>query len=185
MLARNNLRVIGMMVGVLTIAACDDFVEETVVDPNLEEMQADNVIFGLINHLTRDGIREATVEADTAYFFRDSTVVHLRGHVRLTAYHEEMGTEKVVVTSDRGRLNTSNNALIARGNAVLVIQADGRRIESVELNYAPEQNKIWSDSATVMYEDGRILEGSGFDADLDFDRVEVRNGRSRGGAIGR
>lgn len=185
MLWRHELGVLGVAVCALTLAACDDFVVETVVDSALEDMEAESVIFGLTSHLTRDGIREATVMADTAYFFRDSTIVHLRGHVRLTAFHEELGTEKALVTSDRGRLNTTTNALIARGNAVLLIRADGRRIESVELNYAPDQNKIWSDSATVMYQKGRILEGSGFDADLDFDRVEVRNGRSRGGVIGR
>jgi len=146
-------------------------------------MQADYIIFGLTDYLTRKGIREAIVQADTAFFFQDSTVVLLSGNVKLTAYNQGLGTEKAVVTSDRGRLDTSNNSLIALGNAVLVIQADGRRIESAELRYIPDQDAISSDSATVMYDGENIIEGTGFDADLNFDRVLVRNARTRGGVI--
>jgi lipopolysaccharide assembly outer membrane protein LptD (OstA) len=103
--------------------------------------------------------------------------------VKLTAYHEELGTEKAIVTSDRGRLDTSTNALWAEGNAVLMIQADGRRIESYMLSYTPETNNIQSDSATVMYDGDDIIEGTSFISDLDFERVLIRNARTRGGAI--
>jgi hypothetical protein len=72
---------------------------------------------------------------------------------------------------------------LAQGNAVLVIQADGRRIESAELRYVPDQDAISSDSATVMYDGDSIIEGTGFDADLSFERVLVRNARTRGGAV--
>ena len=154
-----------------------------VIDPDLEAMEADYIIFGLTNYLTREGIREAVVGADTAWVFRDSTVVLLRGNVKLTAYHEELGTEKAVVTSDRGRLDTSTNALWAEGNAVLLIRADGRRIESYELRYIPYEDRIRSDSATVMYDGDDIIEGTSFTSDLNFERVLVRNARTRGGAI--
>ncbi len=165
------------------VASCSQSRTESVIDPSLEEMQADYIIFGLTDYLTRKGIREAIVQADTAFFFQDSTVVLLSGNVKLTAYNQGLGTEKAVVTSDRGRLDTSNNSLIALGNAVLVIQADGRRIESAELRYIPDQDAISSDSATVMYDGENIIEGTGFDADLNFDRVLVRNARTRGGVI--
>ncbi len=181
-MVRNILRVIVLiLVGGLT--TCENPRQEAVVDPELENIEADYIIFGNRHYLTRQGIREALVVADTAYFFNDSTVVLLRGNVTLTAYHEDIGTEKAVVTSDRGRLNTNDNSMVAYGNAVLVIAEGQRRIESAELNYHPEQDRIWSDSATVMYEGQSIVEGSGFDADLDFDQVLVRNARTRGGTV--
>ncbi len=167
----------------LGLVACESPRQEAVVDPELESIEADYIIFGNRHYLTREGIREALVIADTAYFFNDSTVVLLRGNVTLTAYHEDLGTQKAVVTSDRGRLNTNDNSMVAEGNAVLVIAAGQRRIESSQLNYHPQQDRIWSDSATVMYEDQSIVEGSGFDADLDFDQVLVRNARTRGGTV--
>ena len=167
----------------LTATACTDSPPGMVIDPYLEAIEADYIIFGLRSYLTRNGIREAIVEADTALVFQDSTVVFLRGHVRLTAYNEELGTEKAVVTSDRGRLDTDTNELFAEGNAVLVIQADGRRIESYELRYIPDANRIQSDSTTVMYDGDTTIEGTSFTSDLDFTNVVIQNGRTLGGSI--
>ena len=167
----------------LLLGACTDSPPGMVVDPELAAMEADYIIFGLTNFLTRQGIREAVVEADTAFVFQDSTVVLLRGNVRLTAYNEELGTEKALVTSDRGRLNTATNELFAEGNAVLLIRADGRRIESYELHYIPDSDLIRSDSATVMYDGDAIIEGTSFTSDLNFDNVVILNGRTRGGAV--
>ena len=87
------------------------------------------------------------------------------------------------MTSDRGRLDTSTNALWAEGNAVLIIQADGRRIESYRLSYTPENNLIESDTVTVMYDGDDIVEGTSFTSDLNFERVIIRNARTRGGAV--
>ncbi len=153
------------------------------VGNNFDDINADYVIFGLTDYLTRDGVREALVQADTAYFYRDSTVVILHGNVRLWAYNQNLGTERASVTADRGRLDTTNNSMIARGNAILLVEADGRRIESSELNYHPVRDAISSDSATILYEGDMIIEGTGFDADLNFINVSIRNGRTRGGVI--
>jgi LPS export ABC transporter protein LptC len=153
------------------------------VDENLKSIQADYVIFGLTDYLTRGGVREALVQADTAYFYRDSTVVILRGNVHLLAYDKDLGTERAQVSSDRGRLNTINNSMVARGNAILLIEKDGRRIESSELSYYPALDVISSDSITVMHEGDMIVEGTGFDSDLDFLNVRIRNGKTRGGVI--
>ncbi len=178
----HSITVLLASVGLL-LAACTDSTPRTVVDPHLEAIEADYIIFGLTDYLSRLGIREAIVEADTAFVFSDSTVVLLRGNVKLTAFHEELGTEKAVVTSDRGRLDTSTNELLAEGNAVLLIQADGRRIESYELRYIPDDDRIRSDSASVMYDGDIIMEGTSFTSDLNFERVVIHNARTRGGSV--
>ncbi len=156
-----------------------------VVDPELVAMEADYIIFGLTDNVTRAGIREFVVEADTALIFQDSTIVLLRGNVRLTAYNEDLGTEKAVVTSDRGRLDNSTNEMLAEGNTVLLIRADGRRIESYELRYTPDQNRIQSDSSVVMYDGDDVVEGTSFNSDLNFERVFIFNARTRGGTVRR
>jgi LPS export ABC transporter protein LptC len=154
-----------------------------VVDPDLEAMEADYIIFGLTDNVTRGGIREFLLEADTALIFQDSTIVLLRGNVTLTAHNEDLGTEKAVVTSERGRLDKSTNEMLAEGNAVLIIHADGKRIESYELRYTPDADAIRSDSAVVMYDGGDVVEGTGFSSDLDFEQVRIQNARTRGGAV--
>ena len=182
-MSTSRILVTPMLAAGIFLAACTDSAPRMVVDPELEAIEADYIIFGLTDYLTRFGIREAIVEADTALVFSDSTVVLLRGNVKLTAYNEELGTEKAVVTSDRGRLESSTNELLAEGNAILLIQADGRRIESYELRYVPDDNRIRSDSAAVMYDGDAIIEGTSFTSDLNFERVVIQNARTRGGSV--
>ena len=172
-----------MVIFLNLLMGCEETRTGVVIDPEFENIEADYITFGSAHYLSRQGIREALIVADTAYFFNDSTIVLLRGGVTLTAYHKDLGTEKAVITSDRGRLNTSENYMVAQGNAVLLISGDGRRIESSELNYHQDRDRIWSDSTTLMYEDNSIVEGSGFDADLNFDQIGVRNARTRGGTV--
>ncbi len=157
---------------------CTDESRQVPLSPELESMEADNVVYGLEHVMTRRGVREAVVRADTAFFFRDSTIVILRGNVHLTSFDPDQGTEIAEVTAAWGRLNSSNNALVARRNAVLLIRAEERRIESSELHYAPDRDRIWSDSASVMYVDERIIRGTGFDSDLGFRRPTIRNART-------
>ena len=179
----SNILCSSMLVGILALSACTDEAPRMVVDPELAASEADYIIFGLTNNVTRGGVREFVVVADTALIFQDSTVVLLRGHVTLTAYNEDVGTEKAVVTSDRGRLDKSSNEMLSEGNSVLLIRADGRRIESYELRYTPESNQIRSDSSVVMYDGEDVIEGTSFTSDLNFEQVRIRNARTRGGAV--
>ena len=167
----------------LLLTACADGLPRMVVDPDLEAIEADYIIFGLTDNVTREGVREFVVEADTALIYQDSTIVLLRGNVTLTAHNEEMGTEKAVVTSDRGRLDKSTNEMLAEGNSVLLIRADGRRIESYELRYSPFDDTIRSDSAVVMYDGDDVVEGTSFNSDLNFERLLIQNARTRGGTV--
>ena len=171
------------LIPVLLLVACTEAPPRMVVDPDLAAMEADYIIFGLTDNVTRGGVREFLLEADTALIFQDSTIVLLRGNVTLTAHNEELGTEKAVVTSDRGRLDKSTNEMLAEGNAVLLIRADGRRIESYELRYTPNSNLIQSDSAVVMYDGEDVVEGTRFNSDLNFERVNITNARTRGGTV--
>ena len=182
-MATSRVLCVQVLAGGLLFMACTEGPPRMVVDPELAALEADYIIFGLTDYLTRRGVREAVVEADTALVFQDSTVILLRGNVKLTAYNEELGTEKAIVTSDRGRLDMTSNELHAEGNAVLLIRADGRRIESYELRYTPDLDQILSDSATVMYDGDDVVEGTSFSSDLNFERVFIRNARTRGGAV--
>ncbi len=166
---------------VALLAACG--VEDTrpVVSPELVAMQADQVIFNLEYLLQVNGVREAIVKADTSYHFRDSTVVYLRGHVELRSFDDETGAGRAVLTADRARLDQANSSVTASGGAVLVVVQIDREIRSEEIHYAPHRNRVWSDSATCSREGDKVVEGSGFSANLDFTLVEITNPRSRPG----
>jgi LPS export ABC transporter protein LptC len=170
-----------LLVGLLglALAACG---EEGAIPASADVAlpACDNEIDGLTQYLTSEGIRTAFLQADRGCLWQNSDTIVVEGF-RLTVYQDETGVEQAVVTGERGVLNTVTERMRANGNAVLFIPAQGRRIESEELFYDPQANRMYSDSATTMYLEGRIIEGSGFESDLSFENPTIRQFRTRPG----
>ena len=103
------------------------------------------------------------------------------GHFELRSFDDQTGAGRAVLTADQARLDQANRFVTARGNAVLVVVEIDREIRSEEIHYDPERNRVWSDSATCSREGDKVVEGSGFSANLEFTLVEVTNPRSRAG----
>lgn len=159
------------------LGACDENGDTPVVAEELTELDADNVVYGMTQILTREGVREAVVEADTAYFYQDSSAVHLRG-VHMTLF-EEGGAERARVEANRGRLQPRSREMVGRGDVVLTISGEGgRRIETDELHYSSTGDRIWSDTYTIMEEDGEVTCGTAFRSDLDFENVYIEQART-------
>lgn len=174
----NLLRVFPVVPLLLALAACGGESETPVVADDLARMEADNVIYGMEQALTNEGIREGVVQADTAYFYRDSSAVHLRG-VNMFFYDED-GYEQARIEARRGRSEAETENMVARGDVVLRIPAQDRRIESQELHYSAAQDRIWSDSFTVMVEGDEISCGTAFESDLEFRNVIIEEARTIG-----
>jgi LPS export ABC transporter protein LptC len=138
----------------------------------------DNEIGDMTQNLSKDGVRTAFLQADRACLWENADTIVVESF-RLTVYQEGTGVEDAVVTGNRGVLNLTTQQMRANGSAVLFIPSQGRRIESEELYYDPQGNRMYSDSATFMYHEGRVLEGSGFTSDLAFENVTMRQFRTR------
>ena len=136
---------------------------------------ADQVMFKARFNLTDKGLQRAQLESDTAYFFEDNTRIELeKVH---TTFFTATGAKNAVLTSDRGTFNSRTNNMIARKN-VLVVSEDGRRLTTPELVYNQQRNEISSDSAFVMTEPNRRLEGIGFRSDPDMKNIRILKGAS-------
>ena len=70
----------------------------------------------------------------------------------------------------------------ARGNVVLVSE-DGRRLTSEQLRFDQTADQISSDSAFVLLETGRRLEGIGFRTNSDLTRFQCLRACRGGGAV--
>lgn len=136
---------------------------------------ADQVMFGARFNLTDHGVLRAELSADTAFFFDDNTRVELSPVS--TTFFTNMGTKSAVLTSRRGTYHTQGGLMVARGDAV-VNSEDGRRLRSEELKYDQNRNEISSDSAFVLTEPDRRLEGIGFRSDPNLQHVRVLNAQS-------
>lgn len=165
-------------VGVLAVvmaAACSDGTDTPVASEFMQSIDAP-VVFGMTAYLTSSGVRGGKIEADTAYTYADSTNVDLRGmHV---VFYDDNGAERATVTARTGEWNQNTDRMAARGDVVLIVSADSSKIESAEINYDPDSDRVWSDSATVRtMKDGSVTRGSSFESDIDFENVVVRNPR--------
>jgi len=162
------------------LVACEGPTESPTASQDLQNIQADNVIFGMVSYLTAKGVRQGRIDADTAYVYNDSATVKLR--VMKVVFYDEDGRERATVTAERGELEQSSDRMVARGNVVLTIPGQGEKVESAELKYDPDRQLIWSDSASVLTRaDGSVTRGSSFQSDLQFNNVRIEKPR---GAIG-
>jgi len=164
----------------LFLAACDGPTDTPVASADILGIEADLVTTGMVSFLTAGGVREGRVEADTAYAFYDSATVRLKG-MRLVFFNPD-GSERATVTALGGEMDENTDRMVARGNVVLVVHSDGQKIETAELNYDPNNDRIWSDSATVRtMANGQVTRGTAFESDMEFRNVRIANPR---GALG-
>jgi LPS export ABC transporter protein LptC len=131
---------------------------------------ADQVMYGVTFNLTDKGVQHADLHADTAYFFDENTRIELeKVH---TTFFTVTGAKNAVLTSQRGTYNSRTSNMIARKN-VVVDSEDGRHLTTQELKYNQQLNEISSDSAFVMTEPNRRLEGIGFRSDPDMKNIKI------------
>lgn len=166
--------VVGFFAAVLS-AACSSKKEPPVATHSPLADSADQIMYGTKFNLTDQGLQRAHLEADTAYFFDDNTRIELQNvH---TTFFTVMGAKDAVLTSRFGTTNTRTNNMIARKN-VVVVSEDGRRLTTPELIYNSQKNEISSDSAFVMTEPNRRVEGIGFRSDPNMKNIQILKGAS-------
>jgi len=160
---------------VIGTAACSSKKQPPVEAHSPLADSADQVMYGVKFNLTDQGLERAHVDADTAYFFDENTRMELE-KVHATFYTVS-GAKDAVLTSQHGTTNTRTNNMIARRN-VVVVSEDGRRLTTPELVYNQQKNEISSDSAFVMTEPNRRLEGIGFRSDPNMRNIQILKGAS-------
>ena len=141
---------------------------------------ADQLMFGISTLLTDRGVLNAELESDTAFFFDENTRIELRV-VKLTFY-TRTGERNSVLTGREGTYNTRQSRMEARGNVVVVTE-DGRRLTTEQLRYDQIRNEISSDSAFVLTEPGRRIQGVGFTSDPNMNNIRVNRLIEGQGAI--
>lgn len=169
-----RLALAAALVGVA--AACGTDLDTPVANEELQSMEADYVAYGMTTYVTAMGVREARIEADTAFIYEQESTAVLR-QMRLVFY-DEVGAERATVAGESGDWNQDTNRMVARGSVVLFVHTDSSTIESPEIYYEPDLDRIWSDSTTVRtMKDGSVQSGTAFESDMSFENVVIQNMR--------
>jgi lipopolysaccharide export system protein LptC len=136
---------------------------------------ADQIMYGARFKMTDQGLARAEMQSDTLYFFDDNTRIEAE-NPHITFFTAE-GAKDAVLTARHGTSNTRTNNMVARKN-VVVVSEDGRKLTTEELIYNQQRNEISSDSAFVLTEPNRRLEGIGFRSDPNMKNIKILKGAS-------
>lgn len=158
------------------LAACTRPPTEGVVG-DAPDLAADRVIHQATFNVTIEGVRRALQRSDSMYMYEDSSTARLFG-VDLMMF-DSVGNRTADVRSRFGRLNMLTQQMSAQGSVVVVL-GDGTRIETEELNYDPQTQRIWSDVETrQVWPDGGITTFATFRTDEKFSFFDGTGMRGR------
>ena len=159
----------------LVVVACSSKKEPPVATHSPLADSADQVMYGASFVLTDKGLSRAQMQGDTLYFFEDNSRIESENpHI---TFFTATGAKDAVLTARHGTSNTRTNNMVARGN-VVVVSEDGRHLTTQELIYNQQRNEISSDSAFVLTEPDRRLEGIGFRSDPNMKNIQILKGVS-------
>ena len=169
------MRALFAALAIASVVACSSKKQPPVATHSPLADSADQVMYGARFNLTDKGLERAQLEADTAYFFEDNTRIELeKVH---TTFYTATGAKDAVLTSQHGTYNSRTSNMVARKD-VVVVSEDGRRLTTPELLYSQQKNEISSDSAFVLTEPDRRMEGIGFRSDPNMKNIKVLKGFS-------
>ena len=147
----------------------------------LQADTADQVLDSVYHVITKDGMRESIVQADTAYYYESSKTFELR---RLTVtFFDVNGAQTSTLTSREGTYHVAEGQMEARGD-VLVKSVDGRTLSTDLLRFDQNANKLQTDRPFTFTGPTANGSGVGFISDPDFRDVTVQQG-ARGRSGGR
>lgn len=161
-----------VLAALVLLAGCGD--EERKVEvagPDLMKLGADQVIVGLTHKMTRDGVLQGKLRADTAYVFNDESTVRL--HAVDVTFFDDRGRPDSRLTADSGRYNLRTGDMEARGGVVVRDTVDSQRLESPQLLYDALRNELRTDTAFVWHRDGDVVRGSGLATDPSLNDVRI------------
>jgi len=142
---------------------------------------ADQVMWKLRQYLTKDGVRQAYLQADTAFVYEASGRVDLKG-VHVTFYSTE-GVQQSVLTGKAGTYWTRTNQMSARGDVLVVRTTDQARLRTEFLEYDPTKNEVRTDKPYVADKGAQHIEGVGFTCDPAFINCTTQQARGTAGQL--
>jgi len=135
---------------------------------------ASQVMVGLENYITRDGVRSAVLRADTVYTFDEESRLSLRAVV--LTFFGDAGDTVGVMTGDSAVYELDERIVTVRGD-VEVRLADGERLEAPLLVYHAAANQLRADSGFVLTQaDGTVERGEYAVRDLESGETEKGKG---------
>lgn len=152
-------------------AACGGGRKVEVASPDLLKLDADQVMVGVEQTVTRDGVRRAHLQADTTYLLHNGSVAHLR-HYRVD-FFDGTGDRRSTLTAVDGVYDMKSGDMTARDDVVVVDSSRNQRLLTPRLRYDASTDRLRGDTTFVAYLGRDTVRGRGFVTDPGLDTVRV------------
>lgn len=122
--------------------------------------------------MTSQGVKKAVLRAEQLYFYdQTSTVI---GDTIQVDFYNPQGEFLSMLTAKTGTINQATQAMTATGN--VFVRGTDSTIETEELHYDPEKDRIWSDVPTTINQRGNVIRGKGVESDPALKEIQIRGG---------
>lgn len=136
----------------------------------------DQVMIGVENYITSDGVRRARLDADTAFTFEQDGLLDLR--VVTMTFFGEAGDTLGILNGQGAEYELNTGNVKVRGN-VEVILSTGQRFEAPVIQYLSAPNQIRADSGYIQtLPDGTVDRGEYVVYDLTTEEKQFGPGRT-------
>lgn len=154
--------------------------QDTVAQVEAAADTADQLMIGLTQYITENGVRKAYLEADTAFLYENAGRADLR-KVKVT-FFGPVGDTSSVVTGKVGFYDWRSGKMETREDVVVVLSNGGRLTTSV-LRYDQAKNEVSTDQHYVYVAPEQHMEGEGFVTDPSLSHFRTQRPRGRAGAF--
>lgn len=159
---------VALIIGLCSLAACQD----RGVPPRrtVAADSADQILSGMATTISRDGVRESIVTADSTWIYEQRQVSDLK--TMIVTMFDSTGAIISRITADKGIYRIRDASLDARGH-VIATSPNGQVLKTEHLVYDTRRNVVSSDTAFTSTSPKGNISGAYFTADPGFNNVRV------------
>ena len=157
----------------LSVAGCDKESAKPLASDTLLGLEADQVLVGVEMNLTRAGVRNGILVADTAFSFQEEGLLRLRNLV--ITFYGSTGLEEGVLTGREGEYRFETGDVEVMGQVEVTEAAGSKRLVTERLRYAAEADSLYGDTTFVFYRPGLQMRGDSFVSDAQMENVQSLN----------
>jgi LPS export ABC transporter protein LptC len=141
--------------------------------PSVFASGADQVMVGVEQYLSREGIRRGVLHADTAYTYDDASRIEMR---RLEIrFFDDAGADLGLLTAQRGEYELAVGDMTVHGEVSLrgrLQSATPSVLETDSLVYDAADDKLSTDATwTLTHPDGTVEQGRGLVTDPSLENI--------------
>ena len=162
-----------VLLSALVAGGCQKESQRPVASDTLLGLEADQVLVGVEMNLTRAGVRNGVLVADTAFSYQEEGLLQLRNLV--ITFYGSSGIEEGVLTGREGEYRFETGDVEVRGTVEVTEAVGSKRLVTERLRYSAEADSLYGDTTFVLYRPGIQMRGDSFVSDSKLENVQSLN----------